>query len=154
MTDRRLNLAAAPNMRLAKPWPASAAEMPTELRLTAIGLAFGDDAEEWVRRLVERVDPTGQRDAAIRSAATLLWRGSISGTAKELEAELREKPTPEAQPTFEALMRKARKCLERAAAAFGEMGDALAEQRVELSKVSELLAALRSNGNRHGGARQ
>ncbi len=65
-----------------------------------------------------------------------------------------EKSTPQAQPAFDASMRKARKCLERARVAFIEMGDALAEQRAEFAKFAELLAALRSNGNTHGGARQ
>jgi hypothetical protein len=71
-----------------------AARMPdansTESRLGAIGsgLSTPEDAE-WVRGLCERVDPRGQRDAAIRAAGAILRQTSISGTAKEIEKDVR-----------------------------------------------------------------
>jgi hypothetical protein len=39
--------------------------------------------------LCERVDPRGQRDAAVRAAAALVRQSSVSPTAKALESELR-----------------------------------------------------------------
>jgi hypothetical protein len=50
-------------------------------------VADPDDAQ-WVRSLVEAIDPKGQRDAAIREAAALLGGSAPSAKAKELAMEL------------------------------------------------------------------
>ena len=42
----------------------------------------------WVRGLLEQLDPRGQRDAAIRSAAALLGPAAPSARAKQLAKEL------------------------------------------------------------------
>ena len=59
----------------------------TESRLEAISRGSLLDGQ-WVRRMVEREDPRGQRNAAIRAAAALLLENSKSATAKRLAYEL------------------------------------------------------------------
>ncbi len=76
---------AAPAASSSAPWPASHS---TESYLAAIAVGVGLEAAEWARGMAERVDPRGQRDAAIRSAAAVMDGGSISGRAKELDRAL------------------------------------------------------------------
>ena len=60
----------------------------TESRLGAISQASPEDAE-WIRSLCERLNPRGQRDAAIMAAAALLPRTAVSAKAKALEEHIR-----------------------------------------------------------------
>jgi hypothetical protein len=50
-------------------------------------VADPDDAQ-WVRSLVEAIDPKGQRDEAIRAAAALIGGSAPSAKAKALAMEL------------------------------------------------------------------
>jgi hypothetical protein len=58
-------------------------------RLARIEAALDAADAAWVRGLVEAIDPRGQRDEAIRSAAALLGPAAPSARAKAVEAELR-----------------------------------------------------------------
>lgn len=59
----------------------------TESYLRAISFGESGPAEAaWARSMAERIDPKGARNDAVHDAfAAVGWRGSISGTAKELE---------------------------------------------------------------------
>ena len=93
--DAASALATAPTMhRLSAPWPAGDAS--TESRLAAIAREVPSQAK-FLAAVADALDPqrarrqrTERRDAALHEAAQILRQSSISGTAKEIERELRQ----------------------------------------------------------------
>ena len=88
MTGRRLDLTAAPRLRLPAVWP----DDPSFSSDSYIGAIergeAGPNEARWVRDMAEKLEPRERRDAAIRAAAQAIRCTSISATAKALAAHL------------------------------------------------------------------
>ncbi len=83
------DLAPAPPMRLPAQDAARFDDFHTESALAIVRDTFGEPIASRFRQWAEKIDPRGQRDAAIRAVAELLRESSVSATAKAVEAELR-----------------------------------------------------------------
>jgi hypothetical protein len=75
-----------------KPLPKNTGQVTTaqgkSAALARIEAVADPDDAQWVRSLVEAIDPKGQRDEAIRRAAALIGGSAPSARAKQLAMEL------------------------------------------------------------------